>query len=223
MQRPRLVLTALAGAAFVTLPLLTEPAAMAQAPATIDFELAALGAAGACTPGLTAGGGPVDWRIVEDVDAPAGGHVLAQLSSDRTGNRFPVCVFAAPEAADVAITVAFRAVSGTVDQAAGVMVRVIDENNYYVARANALEDNVRLYKVVDGVRTQLAGANTPVVPGIWQTLGIRIEGNMIEVLFNGDPLFATQDETFASSGRTGVWTKADSVTYFDKVEITVLR
>lgn len=197
--------------------------AAAQAPTAIalDFEGAATDQL-PCEPGLTGGGGAVDWQVLEDPTAPAGPRVLAETTADRTNNRYPLCILPEPAIADVAIAVSFKAVSGTVDQAAGVMVRVQDENNYYIARANALEGNVRFYKVENGQRVQVAGANINVPSGQWQALELRVRGNAIEVLFNGVSLFSTGDGTFANRGRVGLWTKADSVTYFDQLIVTPL-
>jgi hypothetical protein len=100
--------------------------------------------------GLTGGGRPVRWVVLEDPSAPAGAKVLAETSQDRTSDRFPLAILDGFEARDVAVSVRFKPVSGTVDQAAGLMVRLRDPRNYYIARANALENNVRLYRVVDG-------------------------------------------------------------------------
>jgi hypothetical protein len=125
-------------------------------------------------------------------------------------------------AKDIDVSVRFKPISGEVDQAAGLIVRVLDTGNYYVARANALEDNVRLYKVVDGDREQFAGVDTVVKQGQWQTLGLRAEGDRFEVL-NGDVLFSATDDTFSQEGRVGLWTKADSLTHFDDLAIRRLQ
>jgi hypothetical protein len=121
-------------------------------------------AAGAPPPGfssaLTGRGGPAHWVVLEDPSSPTGAKVVAETSQDRTSDRFPLAILDGFEARDVAVLVRFRPVSGTVDQAAGLVVRLRDSRNYYVARANALEGNVRLYRVVDGRRTQFAGVGT---------------------------------------------------------------
>ncbi len=109
----------------------------------------------------------------------------------------------------------FKPISGEVDQAAGLMVRVLDTDNYYIARANALEDNVRLYKVFDGDREQFAGVDAAIEQDQWQTLGLRAEGDRFEVSLNGDVLFSATDDTFSQEGKVGLWTKADSLTHFD--------
>lgn len=187
-----------------------------------DFEASPVGPATDCVGGLTGGGVPVDWQIVEDATAPAGPHVLAELSGDRTNNRFPVCLFPDFVAADVDVSVAFRPVAGTVDQAAGLVVRAIDANNYYIVRANALEGNVRFYKVEGGVRTQLAGVNTSIASGEWRTLGLRMRGDRAELLLDGAVLFEATDATFSAAGQVGLWTKADSLTHFDRFTASLL-
>jgi hypothetical protein len=141
--------------------------------------------------------------------------VLAETSGDRTSDRFPLAILKDFEATNVEVKVRFKPISGKVDQAAGLMVRVRDEDNYYVARANALEGNVRLYKVVDGRRRQFAGVDVEVPAGKWQELGLRAEGDRLTVSLDGRELFGATDRTFAQAGRVGLWTKADSLTHFD--------
>ncbi|MBI5315874.1 MAG: DUF1080 domain-containing protein [Nitrospirae bacterium] len=169
------------------------------------------------------GGGPVSWVIQEDPTAPSGGNVLAQTSADQTDYRFPVCVYDKFTAKDVEVSVKFKAVSGTVDQAAGLVARFKDKDNYYVVRANALEDNVRLYKVVGGSRKQLAGANVNVPHGEWHSLTLAIKGRHMEVRFDGTLLLKADDRTFEEAGKVGLWTKADSVSYFDDLRVRPLQ
>jgi hypothetical protein len=170
------------------------------------------------TTALTGGGGTVAWVLKEEPGAPSGKRVLAQTSADETGNRFPLCVRDDVSAKDVAVSVKFKPVSGKVDQSGGIVLRYRDARNYYVARANGLEDNVRLYRVVDGVRKQFAGADTKVLSGHWHALKIEVKGKHFKVTFNDALLFEADDETFADAGKIGVWTKADSVTYFDDLK-----
>ena len=112
--------------------------------------------------------------------------------------------------------------AGNVDQAGGIAVRLADPDNYYVVRANALEDNVRFYRVVKGAREQLEGANVKVTPNEWHQLGLRAEGERFTITFDGKPLFTATDRTFAGAGKVALWTKADSVTRFDRIEIKTL-
>ena len=149
--------------------------------------------------------------------------MLAETSGDRTSNRFPLAILKDFEARDVEVKVHFKPVSGKVDQAAGLAVRLRDPDNYYIARANALEDNVRLYKVVDGKRQQFAGVDVEVPNGRWQELGLRVEGDRLTVSLDGEELFGATDRTFAKAGRVGLWTKADSLTHFDDLVVRRLR
>ena len=125
---------------------------------------------------------------------------------------------------DGSVSVAFKTVDGAVDQAAGIVWRYQDPNNYYILRANALEDNVVLYKVESGVRQSIAPKGLPsrsygvkhnVPRGRWNTLKMEFQGSSFIVFLNGERLFETEDQTFTKAGKTGLWTKADSVTYFD--------
>jgi Beta xylosidase C-terminal Concanavalin A-like domain len=167
------------------------------------------------TAGLTGEGKPVRWVVLEDPSAPAGPKVLAETSGDSTSDRFPLAVLEGFKAKDVEVSVRFKPVAGKVDQAAGLMVRLQDSNNYYIARANALENNVRLYRVVDGRRQQFAGVDVPVPSGRWQTLTLRVEGERFAVALDERELFQATDGTFSVAGRVGLWTKADSLTHFD--------
>ena len=190
----------------------------------IDFEQAALGSAPpSFTTALTGRGGPVQWMVIEDASAPAGPKALSETSGDATSDRFPLAILDGLQAKDVEVRIKFKPVSGRVDQAAGLMVRVADADNYYIARANALENNVRLYKVVNGKRQQFAGRDIPVPVGRWQELGLRAEGNRLEVFLDGQSLFSATDDTFAEAGGVGLWTKADSLTHFDGLTLSVLR
>jgi hypothetical protein len=125
-------------------------------------------------------------------------------------------------ARNVDVVVRFKPVAGKVDQAGGIAVRLTTPDDYYVARANALEDNVRFYRVVKGKREQLQGANVKVAPNQWHTLSLRAEGDKFTVAFDGKPLFTGRDKTFDNTGKAALWTKADSVTYFDSIAITPL-
>jgi len=157
--------------------------------------------------------------IQEDPTAPSGGKVLAQTSTDKTDYRFPLCVYDKFTAKDVEVSVKFKAVSGKVDQAAGLVARFRDKDNYYITRANALESNVRLYKVVGGSRKQFAGKQMNVSSGEWHTLKLAVKGKHFAVSFDDKLLFEADDDTFTEAGKVGLWTKADSVTYFDDLKI----
>jgi hypothetical protein len=161
------------------------------------------------------------WSVVEDETAQAG-QAIEQTSTDRADYRFPLAIPDSFSAADVAVEIRFKAVAGRIDRAAGIAVRLADTDNYYVARANALEDNVRFYRVVNGRREQLGGANLPVTANEWHILGLRAEGDRFTVCYDGKTLFSVTDETFDEAGGVALWTKADSVTRFDQIKITPL-
>ena len=169
----------------------------------------------------TGRGGDGDWRIVEDPTALAG-RAIEQSSTDRTDYRFPLAIHDSLSAANLNVELRFKTVGGKIDQAGGIAVRLEDPDNYYVARANALEDNVRFYRVVNGRREQLAGADLKVTVNEWHTLGLRAEGERFMVSYDGNTLFGVSDSTFTEAGGVALWTKADSVTRFDQVTITPL-
>jgi hypothetical protein len=181
--------------------------------------------------GLTGGGGPPKWEVLEDPGATGGGRVLAQTSAEKTGYRFPVCVRDDFSARDVEISVRFKPVSGTEDQAAGLVFRYVDADNYYVVRANALEANVVPFKLQKGKRTDLKlkgggrssfGSEVEVPSGKWSQLKVRARGKRFEVFLNDKSLFEVEDATFTGPGKVGLWTKADSVTYFDDLKVVPL-
>ncbi len=170
------------------------------------------------TVALTGGGEPAVWTVQEDSTAPSGGKVLAQTTKDTTDYRFPICVYDGVSAKDVEASVQFKSVSGGKDQAGGVIVRYRDKDNYYVARANALEDNVRFYKVVNGRRSEITGIHTKVAPNLWHKLALSAKGTHFIVSLD-DKWFEADDGRFQEAGKVGLWTKADSVTYFDNLKI----
>jgi hypothetical protein len=161
------------------------------------------------------------------VQAEGANKYLAQLDADNTRARFPVAVVSGISAADIDLSVRFRPISGRVDQAAGLVWRYRDQDNYYIVRANALEDNVVLYKVENGKRADLPvkgegrtyGKKAEVPAAQWSTLRVVADGRLFEVYFNGTRLYDVEDTTFTQPGKVGVWTKADSVTQFDDLTI----
>ncbi len=172
-----------------------------------------------CHPALTGGGGPTKWQV-SHVD---GQPVIADISRESVDDRFPVCIVDNVTATDIELSVAFEPLEGTIDQAAGLIFRVQDKDNYYVVRANALEGNVNLYHVVHGIRRQFAGADAQVTRATVERLGVRVVGDLITVFLGGKPLFEARDHTFAGPGKIGVWTKADSLTAFSRLNVTVLK
>ncbi len=171
--------------------------------------------------GRTGEGGLGQWVVVGDPTA-SGGRAIEQVSTEPTDNRFPLAIYGPLSAKNVEVVVRFKPVAGKVDQAGGVAVRLSAPDNYYLVRANALEDNVNFYHVINGQRTQLEGANAKVSRIEWHTLGLKAEGERFTVTFDGTQLFTATDRTIAGPGRVALWTKADSVTRFDRIDITPL-
>ena len=174
--------------------------------------------------GHTAGvGRPGRWIVQTD----GSNKVLAQTDADSTRSRFPVAVLSDLTTTDADVSVRFKPISGRVDQAAGLVWRYQNQDNYYIVRANALEDNVVLYKVEGGRRTDLPvkgegrtyGKKSEVPAGQWSTLRVVANGPLFEVYFNDSKLYEVEDRTFSSAGKVGVWTKADSVTQFDDLTV----
>jgi hypothetical protein len=157
------------------------------------------------------GKGSPKWTIEKDDSAPSKPNVLKQSGEAA----YPVCVKNDTSLKDGFVEVKFRPVSGEEDQAGGVVWRYQDSDNYYIARANALEGNVRIYHFKGGKRTQFKGTNLKVAANEWHTLRVEFTGPKFAVHFDGKPLFDAEDSTITETGKVGVWTKADSVTLFD--------
>jgi hypothetical protein len=195
-----------------------------------DFDADTVGAVPAgFSPAHTGRGERGRWEVIAAPDAPNGGRAVAQLDADRTSYRFPLLVLDAVQARDVEVAVAGKPVAGKKDQAYGLVWRYQDPHNYYVVRANALEDNVVLYKVEDGERSDLPlvgkgrtyGTDVNVPDGAWSTLRVRALGSHFTVYLGDRELFAVEDATFTAPGKVGLWTKADSVSWFDDLEVAV--
>jgi hypothetical protein len=169
--------------------------------------------------GRTGSGAQGMWVVEAQADAPSAPNVLAQTSADATDYRFPVA-FTGPPTKDLRLSVKCKPVSGRVDQACGLIFRVKDADNYYLTRANALEDDVRLYHVVAGKRVQFARWQGAVKSGAWHELAVEVEGDHFQVFFDGRKVMDAHDATFGDAGKFGVWTKADSATYFDDLTAT---
>lgn len=168
-------------------------------------------------------GKPPKWIVEAHKDAPSGSQALAQIDADETNARYPLAVTTDDAPADVLVSVKCKAVAGKVDQACGIVFRYKDPNNYYVARSNVLEDNVRLYYVKNGKRTQIATWDGKVPSQSWNELAGEAKGDVLRVYFNGKKVIEQKDKTFTSGGKVGLWTKADSITYFDDLTVTAPR
>jgi hypothetical protein len=171
------------------------------------------------TTALTGQGTIGQWVVMKEATAPSQPNILAQTSQDKTDYRFPIAITDGTSYKDLALSVRFKAISGKVDQGAGLVFRLKDKDNYYVARANALEDNFRLYHVVNGKRIQFAGANVKVSSQEWHEIKIEARGDEFKCYYDGQLKFNAKDSTFKDAGKIGVWTKADSVIYFDDLTV----
>nr|WP_301542795.1 family 16 glycoside hydrolase [Cupriavidus basilensis] len=162
--------------------------------------------------GVTGRGTP-KWTVETDPSAQNGANVLKQSGS----GDFPWCVKEDVSIADGFVEAKFKPVSGREDQAGGVVWRWKDGDNYYVARANALENNVSLYYTTGGRRHTIQYQEAPVAARVWHTLHVDFVGNRIQVALDGKRYIDVADDHISGAGRVGVWTKADSVTLFDSV------
>ena len=158
------------------------------------------------------------WKILEDNSGPSGGRVLGQVSLEGPRPVFNLCICSDVNLQDLSLHVAFKAVSGEIDQGGGPVWRYHDANNYYIARVNPLEDNFRVYKVVDGKRTQLATADVKVPMDQWHRIHISQRGDRIRCFLDDKLQLDVSDNTLSEAGKIGLWTKADAVTYFDALE-----
>jgi hypothetical protein len=186
-----------------------------------NFEADAVGAAPAGWTAAMTGMGEPRWTVELDDSAPSRSKVVRQ-SGHAT---FPLLLRNDSRIKNGFIEARFKAMAGTKDRAAGLVWRARDANNYYVLRANALEDNVVLYKTADGLRRALDivgraggyGVTAAVPSGQWLSLRADFDGNRFCAAFNGKALFQVEDSTFGDAGMVGLWTKADSVTLFDEI------
>ncbi|MGH9835909.1 MAG: family 16 glycoside hydrolase, partial [Blastocatellia bacterium] len=177
------------------------------------------------TTALTGNGNTGKWVVLKD----GARNVLAQTDEDATSYRFPLAIFDQITAKDADISVKFKPVSGKKDQAAGLVWRLRDKDNYYIVRANALENNVVLYKVQDGKRVDLPlkgegrtyGKKANVPKNEWSELRVTVSGKLFTVYLNGVRLYEVEDESFQAAGKVALWTKADSVTYFDDLKVVI--
>jgi hypothetical protein len=194
---------------------------------TVNFDGEAIGSPPKGWTITMTGRGDPKWTVEKDETAPSGSSVLKQTGKAT----YPLALKEATRIRDGFVEVKFKAIAGAEDRAAGLVWRAKDAGNYYVVRANALEDNVVLYKTVDGVRSSLDivgrkggyGVKVPVPAGRWHTLRVEFAGTRFSVAFNGKLLFEVEDPTFAEAGRVGLWTKADSVTVFDQFSYDARR
>jgi hypothetical protein len=188
---------------------------------TISFESNRIGTTPEGWTATLTGKGDPKWTVESDETAPSKSKILKQ--SGRA--TYPLLLKNDTNIRDGFIEVMFKAIAGSQDRAAGVVWRARDANNYYVVRANALENNFVLYKTVNGVRSPLDivgrkggyGVSVSVPANIWHSLRIDFRDTRLRAAFNAKQLFEVEDSTFTDAGKIGLWTKADSVTLFDQM------
>lgn len=186
---------------------------------TINFDKAQEGKVPAGWRATMSGTGDPEWSVEKDASPPSKPHVFKQSGTAA----YPLCIKEGVSLRNGFVEVKFKALSGKKDQAAGIIWRCKDAQNYYVVRANALEDNVVLYKMHNGKRSSLDivgreggyGVDIEVPLAQWGTLRIEFLGTRHSVFLNGKKIFEVEDDTFTDPGMVGLWTKADSVTLFD--------
>jgi hypothetical protein len=154
------------------------------------------------------------WAVRAEADAPSKPNALCQTASAT----FPAIALSSTVYGDVVVTVRFKPISGRDDQAAGIIFRVQDKDDYYILRANALENNVNLYKYAGGTRSDIKGGTAKVSAGQWQELRVEAVGDVLRGYLNGQQVVEASDATY-KAGRVGLWTKADSVTCFDDLSV----
>jgi 3-keto-disaccharide hydrolase len=202
-----------------TLLCLMEVSAMADN--TVGFQADAVGVSPKGWTATSTGKGNPKWTIEHDQTAPSRSKIIKQSGQAP----YPVLLKDNSSIKDGFIAIKFKAISGSEDRAAGLVWRARDADNYYVVRANALEDNVVRYKTVNGSRSSLDivgrkggyGIDVPVPANQWHDLRIDFSGDRFKVLYNGKELFEVEDTTFRDAGKVGLWTKADSVSLFDQI------
>lgn len=168
---------------------------------------------------LTGKGDHGKWEIVADKNESGPTKVLAQTSMKNFGYHFDIAVAKEPQFQNLSLSVKFKALKGEEDQGGGPVWRYQDADNYYIARANPLENNFRLYKVINGNRKQLKSYSLPVISGQWHTIKIEQVGTHIKCYYDGELYLEVDDDTFTKPGQVGVWTKADSYCYFDDLKV----
>lgn len=194
-----------------------------QATWRFDFENMPVGQLPAGWSQHFTGDGGTDWKVTDD----GGNRVLAQLRSDNPGSHFNIAVNDSIAAKDMVLSVRLKSAQGKHDRGGGFVWRFLDKDNHYIVRANPLEDNVVLYKMENGKRSDLPlvglgktyGMDVPKLGDGWNNLRVVVKGDLFTVFLNDKELFKVQDGTFPNAGKVGLWTKADAVTQFDDFEI----
>jgi hypothetical protein len=194
----------------------------ATAVRVVNFDNAPLGKTPpGWTVAMTNHGRAPQWEVRRDGSAPTQPYVLAQLAADPVGDRAPLAIWDGVSLRDGEISVRLKPLSGHEVEAGGIVWRYRDQNNYYLARANATDKNVQVFKVVNGNRVPLmAGVRHDITPNEWSTLKVWTRGSRFQIYIDHRRVLQGQDSTFTGPGKVGLWTVADSVTYFDDFRIS---
>ncbi len=168
---------------------------------------------------LTGDGPESRWIVTADPTAPSKPNVLAQTTAEKINYRYPLAVVDDSSFRNGELSVKFKVVSGELDRTAGIAFRLIDAKNYYLCRANGVEGNYRIYRVVNGKREKLAEQKLAVTAGEWHELRLQAVDNKLTCYFGGGKLEVV-DDTFKDAGKIGLWTKQDSVVHFDDLKVT---
>jgi len=163
-----------------------------------------------------------DWKVIESPQAVSPPKVLAQLRNKGAEHNYNLVLIEETNASDLDLSVSFLPVSGKADMGGGLIWRAADDRNYYLTRANPLEQNIRIYRVVKGIRKMLKNYNEIIDIKKWHRLHVVNQGCRIQIFYDDKPIFDLCDETF-KEGRIGLWTKSDAVTYFDDLRLTKLH
>ena len=161
-----------------------------------------------------------EWKVIETDHAKSPPHVLAQLLGKGAEHAYKTVFLNSIRASDLDLQVSFLPIDGKADMGGGLIWRATDDRNYYLARANPLEQNIRIYRVVKGVRQMLKNSDQTIDIRRWHTLRVSAKGCRVQVFFDEKPVFDLCDETF-TTGHVGLWTKSDAVTYFDDLRLQV--
>jgi hypothetical protein len=195
---------------------------LASSARVINFDTSAIGKMPAgWSSAMTNPGSPPRWEVLKDRTAPTQPYVLAQVSADQSHqHRTPLAILNSMNVKDGDVSVRLKSVAGNEDPGGGVVWRYQNENNYYMARANALNDTIAVYKVQNGRRIPLlAAVKHPVPKNGWCILKVSAKGDRFQVYVDHRRILQGQDNTFISAGKVGVSTAGDSVTYFDDFRV----
>ena len=163
-----------------------------------------------------------EWKILKTDRAKSAPQVLAQLMGKGFEHAYKVVLINGIMASDVDLQVSFLPIEGKADMGGGLIWRAADDRNYYLTRANPLEQNIRIYRVVKGIRHLLQNFDQTIHMNQWHTLHVVTRGCQIQVFYDEKPVFDLCDQTF-TTGRIGLWTKSDAVTYFDDLRLQILK